>query len=260
MKQGSGEKEPHNDGEVSLYSTKKQVIAIESPVKQTILSLIAQEERTFDEIVRMTGKAKSTISVHTHDLINAGLIISKPDPVDQRKRILSLVSEPIGKLTNADRAPASDLIQKGENTLPFTEGDIAGFFRYIIRAFRTEAMNLGMNLDPVLERTGMRIGNLLLPMITDEDITMKVRRMDRFWQRYGLGSITLISQKPLVIRVDGCFECQDLPITGHGSCVFDIGVLKSIFEIDFKECPLVSEIECYSAGYDHCTFLITGKE
>lgn len=259
MKHGNLEEETRDCGEVSLYSTDKTVIAIDSPVKQMILSLVTQEERTFEEIVRMTGKAKSTISVHVHDLINAGLIISKPDPGDQRRRILSLASVPIGKLTNEDRRPANEQILKEVSTLPFSEGDIAAFFRYILREFRTEAMNLGMNLDPVLERTGMRIGSMLLPTVTDTEITGKIRKMDRFWQMYGLGTITLISQKPLVIRVDGCFECEDLPITGHGSCAFDIGVLKTIFSPDFSESLQVIEIECYSAGYDHCTFLITER-
>ncbi|PWR74711.1 4-vinyl reductase [Methanospirillum lacunae] len=245
------------DGEVTLFSTKTSVIAIDSLIKRRILKIIADGEISFDEIVSLTGKAKSTISVHLRDLETAGLISSRPDPVDHRKRLISMNSEPIGQLTNADRKTAQKHIHEEEGTLPFTEGDIASFFSYTLRVFRTEAMNLGMNIDPILKRSGLRIGRALAPLVADETVAGKVSKMSAFWQSYGLGTITLVSEHPLTLRVEGCFECQDLPITGHGSCAFDIGVLSSLFSEEFMQNPQVVEVECYSTGFDHCTFIIT---
>ena len=257
---GDDQQGAQNSGDVTLYSTRTSVIAIDSPVKRMILEMIPQSGISFDEIVARTGKAKSTISVHLRDLETAGLIESNPDPKDQRKKILTVISDPIGRLTNADRKPAEEQIHISSDVLPFTEGDIASFFRYTLRVFRTEAMNLGMNLDPILERAGMRIGTILAPLVAHDSLKEKVNRMNKFWQTYGLGSITLVTDDPITLRVEGCFECQDLPVTGHGSCAFDIGVLSSLFAKEFQEAPQVCEVECYSSGFDHCTFTITGKK
>jgi len=252
--------EKNKNGDIALFSTNTDVIAIESPVKGIILGIIAAGDISFDEIVTRTGKAKSTISVHIKDLQEAGLISSHSDPNDRRKKIMSLTGKPVGYLTNTDRAPARKQIEKPLKRLPFTDGDIASFFRYMLRIIRTEAMNSGVNTDPILEQAGNRIGTVLLPLISDENLERKVQKMDSFWQKYGLGTIALLNDNPITLKVHGCFECEDLPITGHGACSFDTGVLSAVFSTETKGNPSVVEIECYSSGYDHCTFVITEKE
>jgi uncharacterized protein len=247
------------EGEVTLFSTKTSVVAIDSLIKRRIIRIISGGEISFDEIVSRTGKAKSTISVHLRDLETTGLISSRADPEDHRRRLLSMNSEPIGRLTNIDRKEAQQQIRDEEGKLPFTEGDIPSFFSYTFRVFRTEAMNLGMNIDPILNRGGLRIGRVLAPLVSDQTLTGKVAKLNDFWESYGLGKISLVNTNPLTLRVEGCFECQDLPVTGHGSCAFDIGVLSSVFSEEFQQNPEVVEVECYSAGFDHCTFVITRK-
>jgi predicted hydrocarbon binding protein len=122
---------------------------------------------------------------------------------------------------------------------------------------RTEAMTLGITINPLLERAGFRIGTVLAQKVADETLQGKVRKMDTFWKKYGLGTVTLIAESPITLKVQDCFECEDLPVTGHSACAFDIGVLSAVFLLETGEKPLVQEVECYSSGYDHCTFIIT---
>ncbi|MFH0966947.1 MAG: V4R domain-containing protein [Methanobacteriota archaeon] len=246
-------------GDVTLFSTQKSVVAVDSPMKGMILGIIKAGDISFDEIVTRTGKAKSTISVHIRDLEEAGLISSRPDPEDQRRRILTLTSKPIGRLTNNDRDVSFQEESQTAGSLPFTDGDIASFFIYTLRAFRTEAMTLGINMDPVLERTGYRIGSTLVPLVADLSLKGKILKMDQFWQKYGLGSMRLISEDPITLEVKGCFECMDLPVTGHGTCAFDTGILTALFAKEMENLAQVTEVECYSSGFDHCTFIITKK-
>ncbi|MDD1723681.1 MAG: ArsR family transcriptional regulator, partial [Methanospirillum sp.] len=210
------------DDEISLFSTKERVMAIDSQVKKKILQLLGEKEILFDEIVELCGKAKSTISVHVRDLENAGLISSRPDPADNRRKILSLTSDPIGKLSNTDRN-APPRTSPGNGVLPFTPGDIASFFRWGVLTFRIQAMAVGINIDPVLERTGWEMGTVLSPLVQDPDLSVMVGKMHDFWETYGLGSIALSGENPILLTVTGCFECEDLPVTGHGACSFDIG-------------------------------------
>lgn len=230
-------------------------MAVESQVKKKILHLLSERDIPFDEIVELCGKAKSTISVHVRDLEQAGLISSQPDPQDNRRKILILTSDPIGRLTNLDRnAMQRNLLEN--KSLPFTPGDIASFFRWGVLTFRIQAMAMGINIDPVLERTGWEIGTVLSPLVQDPDLSVMVGKMHDFWETYGLGSIALSGENPILLTVTGCFECEDLPVTGHGACSFDIGVLSAIFTSYLKSPVTITEVECYSSGYDHCRFVI----
>lgn len=257
MKPGERSGSDNYKGDVALFSTNSSVVAIDSPVKGMILGMITAGDISFDEVVSRTGKAKSTISVHIRDLEEAGLIATKPDSKDQRRRILSLISQPIGRLTNRDRSQSKEELSLDK--LPFTEGDIASFFIFTLRTFRTEAMMLGINLDPVLERTGYQIGSVLAPLIADSNLKEKILKMNQFWKKYGLGSMRLVTEEPITLEVKGCFECMDLPVTGHGACAFDTGVLSALFADEMQGLVRVTETECYASGFDHCIFIITKR-
>jgi len=49
--------------------------------------------------VELSGKAKSTISEHLKKLYDEGIIDSRPDPEDARKKIFSIKSEYLGELS-----------------------------------------------------------------------------------------------------------------------------------------------------------------
>ncbi|MFA4860937.1 V4R domain-containing protein [Methanoregula sp.] len=248
--------------DVRLFSTQDSVMAVDSPIKLRILELAAAGPVPFDRIVEGTGKAKSTISVHLRDLERSGLITSSPDPRDSRKRLIALSSDAIGRLTNTDRdarlpPPAHRHSGTGQ---PFADDDIVSFFRYCVLVFRTQAMVMGINIDPVLQRTGAEVGRVLAPKVAGRTTEEVVRKMDTFWQAHSLGAISIVSSDPLTLGVRGCFECEDLPVTGHGACAFDTGVLTSIFSHHLG-CPVtVVEAECYSSGDDRCIFVITPRQ
>ena len=193
--------------------------------------MIAEKEISFNEIVKKTGKAKSTISVHLHDLEQAGLIRSMPDPNDYRQKIISISSPSIGRLTNQDWVSAGNQNPLPGNGLPFTEGDISSFFQFMFTTIRTVAMKNGINTDPILHQAGYQIGSALVPLITGITLADKIKKLDQFWRTYGLGTITLLNKKPISLLVEGCFECNDLPTTGHNACSFDTGVFGSSWKI-----------------------------
>jgi len=250
----------YDNTEINLYSSVLGPVAIESGVKKQILTLLAVRDYSFDELVRVTEKAKSTISVHIRDLEDDGLISSHPDPEDNRKKIISLSSKPIGVLTRRDREAADDEIQRDKISFPFTPGDIPSFFRFAVKVFRTEAMLMGINIDPILFQCGLRVGSVISLLIIDWDLDLLVGKVNEFWETYGLGSVELTGVDPLLLTVKGCFECEDLPKTGHGACSFDTGVLTAVFSRYFQSPVLVTEEECYSSGYDHCLFVIKKRD
>ena len=249
-------------GDVSLFSTNDSVVAVDSPIKIRILELVSAGPVPFDLIVERTGKAKSTISVHIRDLIHSGLVTSHPDPEDSRRRVIELSSDVIGRLTNTDREAGTHTPNHhgSSGDQPFVNDDIVSFFRYCVLVFRTQAMTMGINIDPVLERTGRQVGEVLAPQVAGDTVEDVVQKMDAFWQAHSLGAITLSGTEPIRLEVRGCFECEDLPVTGHGSCVFATGVLTAIFSFHLDFPVTVVEERCYSSGDGHCIFVITPQD
>ena len=83
---------------IGLFATPFGVRAVQSPARAQILSVLAERELPFDEIVKQSGKAKSTVSVHLQGLVREGIVSEKTDLNDSRKKIFYLKSPYIGGL------------------------------------------------------------------------------------------------------------------------------------------------------------------
>ncbi|WP_292487717.1 helix-turn-helix transcriptional regulator [Methanohalobium sp.] len=70
----------------TLFSNGDGFVALNTPVKIKVLELLESGPKSFDEIVRCTNKAKSTISVHLNDLRQYNLIKETSDDNDKRKK------------------------------------------------------------------------------------------------------------------------------------------------------------------------------
>ena len=105
---------------------------VKSPVKLTILEMLRSNDMEFDEIVRNTGKSKSTISVHLKSLREDGIISYRLGESDSRRKIFYLNSKRYdeSRTTEAESrttkrsarqkaAPENEPIrQKGKRPLP----------------------------------------------------------------------------------------------------------------------------------------------
>ena len=71
---------------------------VKSPVKLTIFEMLRSNDIEFDEIVRNTGKSKSTISVHLKSLREDGIISYRLGESDSRRKIFYLNSKDLGSV------------------------------------------------------------------------------------------------------------------------------------------------------------------
>ena len=84
--------------EVEIFSTADGLQVIKSPLRVKILSMLRERDLSFDEIVKLSGRAKSTVSGHLKDLSQEGIIGSRAHPTDARKKIFFIKSGYVGKL------------------------------------------------------------------------------------------------------------------------------------------------------------------
>ncbi|MEN6609667.1 MAG: V4R domain-containing protein [Methanoregulaceae archaeon] len=243
---------------VVFYSSRQGIQAIQSPVKVRILTLLQEREMPFDEIVVSLGKVKSTISVHLNDLESQGIIGSKGDPYDARRKLFFMKADFLGHASSGERlGDTNERGRVGEVTL---ENEPSDFYRLMFRNIRVALLAEGINIDPILHRAGLSVGQQLYPSIAAEDLGTFLTNAAAFWEHHRLGRVTVESVNPISLRVTDCFECEDLPKIGRPACAFEGGILLSLFSEFFGEEPLVCETACYAMGNKYCQFVISRLE
>lgn len=240
--------------EVDFFKTSRGVRIVDSPTRSRILGMLGDGELSFEEIVARTARAKSTVSVHLSELVADGVLGSRNDPDDGRRKFFFIEAEYLGQLSDNERLEG-DLGRLLADYDP-TDPDPASFYRAILRSIRVALLDSGINIDPILHAAGRGLGRGLARSfagITTEEL---LGALARFWNRHALGRLEVAATAPLELVVYDCFECADLPYLGRPACAFDKGLLTAIFEAHYGGAVLVDETACYAMGSGHCRFVI----
>lgn len=239
---------------IKIYSSSEGVNVIQSPIKKDILSLLKNGGLSGSEIVAATGKSKSTISVHLQDLMDAGIISWDPDTLDRRKKIFYIKSRFIGDISQEKEFEKEiDIyldryLVKSNN--PFR------FFRFMFRTIRVVLLEEGININPILQRAGRKVGEAFYQRLEAKNLEKLIKNLVKFWEENHLGKVEVKSLKPLIIQAYDCFECEDLPKLGRPACAFDSGILEAVFSIYFGKEVKVTETKCYAQGDQYCQFYV----
>ena len=237
---------------IELFSSDKGIQAVDSPVKLKILAMLNAREMAFEEIVARTRKAKSTISVHLQDLAEAGLIRSRLDPRDARKKIFLLDSTFLGGAHNQGRNQF-DIDRYVPGYIP-GNGNPEDFYRLVMSTIRMSLLSEGLSIEPVLHNAGERVGKAIYHSVADRDLRAMIGNVQSFWERYSLGHLELTGTEPITLMIYDCFECVDLPVLGRPACAFDCGMLGAIFSGYFGGRHIAVETGCYAMGDSFCRF------
>ncbi|MDI6643786.1 MAG: ArsR family transcriptional regulator [Methanobacteriaceae archaeon] len=244
----------YDNTQIELFASSNGIVAINSPIRLKILSMLKDNELNFDQIVANSGKAKSTVSSHLKKLVADGIIASKKDPKDARKKIFYIKSEYLGELSQVN--PFKDEIENYVSSYLSRDGDPFEFFRLMFKTIRMGLISQGINIDPILHEAGIRVGKELYPQLADETLDKFLKNIANFWDDHQLGQVEVKNIEPLEINIYDCFECRGLPNLGKPACSFDAGILKALFTEYYKNNIKVDETRCYALGDDHCCFLI----
>jgi uncharacterized protein len=244
---------PQNDL-IELFSTTEGLYVVDSPVRVKILSMLREKELKFDQIVVLSGKAKSTVSAHLKRLVREGIIDSRPDPEDARKKIFFINSEYLGVLSREKLL--KDDMESYISSYIASDGNPFEFFRFIFQTIRISLINQGITIDPILHDAGVKVGEALYSRVEDPEIHKFMKNIAQFWETHSLGRVEVKNLEPLVINVYDCFECRGLPYLGRPACAFDSGILKAVFSSHYREARKVTETRCYAMGDKYCSFTI----
>jgi len=237
---------------VEIYTAKKGMIVIESPIKNMILHRLQEKELTFEELIEVCGKAKSTMSVHLNDLLAMGMVYKRVDQNDRRKKYFGINSGLLASSTTPVNVHYNKILQ----SVPSAVGDKYLFLRSLFHLVRSGMESYGVDTSPALKKIGRDVGRMLAPRFKSRDAASLLAEVSAFWEKEGLGRVTVLKGDVPSIVVDDCFDCSSMPDIGRTQCSMDEGILEAIIEEKLKVQCSIQETECYGTGHDHCKFII----
>ena len=240
---------------IQIFSNPKKNIGVnvvKSPVKLTILEMLRGSDMEFDEIVSNTGKSKSTVSVHLKGLRELGILSYKVHPKDNRKKIFYINSKYLGSVNVSEQKELEET-QK-EYLINNIINDDGDFTVLLFHTLRSMLIQEGINIDPILQGTGYKIGISLFDLLYDDDLNIFLENISQFWSDRGLGRLSFEVGDIIKITSLDCFECELLPKTGKPACFLDTGIFEALFSEYFNSSVSVIEIQCYTMGDGKCVF------
>lgn len=236
--------------ELELYATGRTIVGINDEVKIKIMHALEKEEKNFDEIVKLTEKAKSTISKHLEKLEKDGLIISGKNSADYRKKTYKKTANMIGAVSKPKPILCRKTLEHLDTSEPFK------FMNSLFRSMRYVLESQGLSTESTLHSIGEQIGCEISKRMHSKNTDDLFREIKQFWTQHKLGEIKIIQKNPLIFNVYGCYECSNMPNIGKTLCAFDEGIFEAIFKQRLGKKVTVKEVECFGSGFDHCKFIV----
>jgi predicted hydrocarbon binding protein/predicted regulator of Ras-like GTPase activity (Roadblock/LC7/MglB family) len=78
----------------------------------------------------------------------------------------------------------------------------------------------------------------------------------KFYEKYKLGRIEMVSENPIKIRIYDCISCSGLPDVGKPLCHFEAGFLAGYIENIYNKEAEAIETHCWGLGDKFCQFEI----
>ncbi len=236
-----------NNTKIKIFSTTKGIKIVDSPIKIQILNILDGQISEAD-IVKQTGKSKSTISVHLKNLIDEGIISFKSHPLDRRSKLFYIIAEYIGEIYPDKIIYKSPDIESELNTREelYTE---------LFRQYKSILLVYGLQLEPLEVETGKNLGKKIYQSFEYDTFSELLDLIIEKFDELEIGNIKISSEKPLIIKNNNCRECKDLQYN-IPLCNITKGILKGIFEEYYEKRVSVEEVECTSKYDDCCTFIV----
>ncbi|AYK16138.1 MAG: V4R domain-containing protein [Methanosarcina flavescens] len=240
------------ESRTEFFYNEKGLIAIDSPVKLQILNLLREEPRSFDEIVKYTAKAKSTISVHLNNLRSCELVEESFNPKDRRRKIYSLTSRYMG----CSQEPFIEHYRKLLEKAPANGYDRFCFAEILFHALCFGFEAYGIDNAPVVKTIGSDLGMSISSIFKSGTPDELLKEIAGFLEFHGKCRVTVLAD-PTALQIEDSFKASSMPVIGKPFCSLIEGIIEGILKGKLERDYGVTETECYGTGHEHCLFKIT---
>lgn len=239
------------ESRTEFFYNHKGLIAISSPVKLQILNLLREEPKSFDEIVKSTAKAKSTISVHLNNLRSCELVEENFDPGDRRRKIYSLTSHYMGCFQKPFIEHYRNLLEKA----PASGKDRLYFVEILLQTLYFGFEAYGIDNTPVVKTIGNDLGRSISSIFESETPDELLAEIAAFLEFHRRCRVSVLADLP-ALQIEDDLKARSMPVIGKPICTLREGIIEGILKGKLEKDYRVTETECYGTGHEHCFFKI----
>lgn len=246
-----------NGNDFDLYNTPQGLKPVSSPIKREILNFLGSGAKTQREVMLSIARAQSTTARHLLELEAAGLVKSSVDSADSRRKLYNIsgrLAATGGKPTEAFSSYFTQTVSNGLTSKAPLMERINHSLRYVTESW-------GLSLDAMLREVGREIGAQIAGSLNgSSELDSVINDLSIFWKNNSMGVIEKQKNDPLVLRIDGNYDCTGVPDVGKPLCALDEGIMEGVLEKTVGGDWKVREFACHGTGQDHCLFKVAPLE
>jgi len=181
--------------EFDVYQTDVGYVAVTNEVRRTILEALSKKERDLNELVKITGKAKPTLSnIHMRELLTQKLIEELAHPTDARRKLYRIKGHRIGS-SNIPIEQLRGAVKRYVSVSPLAHA-------LPLQQVMDVLLAGGPRSQEVIQRQATRLGELAAPLLAAPDVRELLPRVAAYWEREGITRTARIDLERLGLELD----------------------------------------------------------
>ncbi len=185
-----------------LYHTDKGLVHISNGVQVRILDELSKRNLSLTEMVEITGKAQSTLSVHLDNMVKEGVITSKEDPEDNRRKTYSISSVRIAET----RPPDPESLAKSKEIFSDMADDPESISNYMVSFLYVAMDSMGLSVGPLSKMMGGVHAQAIGGKFQKGPIEEVIDDIRKYYSFANMGKVTVFSFNPLTLIIDSKFN------------------------------------------------------
>ena len=181
--------------EFDVYQTSAGYVAVTNEVRRAILAALAKKERDLNELVKITGKAKPTLSnLHMKELLAQNLIEELGHPTDARRKIYRIKGQRIGS-SNIPIEQLRGAVKHYVSLSPLAHAvPLQQVFDVLVAA--------GARSAETVHKQAAKLGQISSHLLVAPDLRELLPRVAAYWEREGITRTARIDLEHLALELD----------------------------------------------------------
>lgn len=181
--------------EFEIYQSDAGYVAVTNEVRRKILGALIKKDRELNELVKITGKAKPTLSnLHMRELLSQNLIEELPHPTDARKKIYRIKGQRIG----SSSVPIEQLRGAVKHYVSLSPLAHAVPLQQVLDVLLAG----GAKAHDPLKRQAAKLGEISSQLLAAPDLRELLPRVAAYWEREGITRTARIDLEHLALELD----------------------------------------------------------
>ncbi|HKM13861.1 MAG TPA: winged helix-turn-helix domain-containing protein [Candidatus Methanomethylophilaceae archaeon] len=239
---------PNISNDFKLYYTEMGLVYVSNKLRIRILEELSKKSLSLTDLVEVTGKAQSTLSVHLDKMLKDGIINVEDDPNDNRRKTYTVGSSCLVHT----KTPDPESLEKAKELFLDIANDPESIGAHMPSFMFVALDSLGLSVAPIYEGLGRIHAQALTSRLVKGTIDVVIEQLREMHSYVNLGDVTVFKFNPLTLIVKSNFRVSKGAAESFG--MYARGFFCQALEIIYKIPITVVSSEVFGAENNYYSF------